>query len=65
MMQHIGRLYVQYVNKMYRRSGTLREGRHKLKCYRYIELNPVAAGMVMVPEQYRWSSYDWHGWGRI
>jgi hypothetical protein len=28
-MQHIGRLYVLYVNKEYRRSGALFEGRHK------------------------------------
>jgi len=30
---------------------------------RYIELNPVAAGMVQSPEQYRWSSYRCHAWG--
>ena len=30
---------------------------------RYIELNPVAAGMVQSPEQYRWSSYRRHAWG--
>ena len=74
LMQHVGRLYVLYVNKRYRRSGTLFEGRHKaslvgaddylLTCYRYIELNPVAAGMVQSPEQYRWSSYHHHAWGK-
>ena len=74
VMQHIGRLYVQYINRTYRRSGTLWEGRHKaslvnadeylLKCYRYIEMNPVAAGMMATPEQYRWSSYNWHAWGK-
>ena len=73
LMQHVGRLYVLYVNKRYQRSGTLFEGRHKaslvgadhylLTCYRYIELNPVAAGMVQSPEQYRWSSYHHHAWG--
>jgi putative transposase len=73
VMQHLGRLYVLYINRTYRRSGTLWEGRHKaslvnaeeylLTCYRYIELNPVAAGMVNTPEQYRWSSYRWHAWG--
>jgi putative transposase len=60
ILQHIGRQYVCYVNKTYRRSGTLWEGRHKgslidaenylLSCYRYIELNPVAAGMVGKPD---------------
>ncbi|MDC0661362.1 transposase [Marinobacter sp. SS21] len=67
LMQHAGRQYVQYVNKTYRRSGTLWEGRHKgslvdaesylLSCYRYIELNPVTACMVDQPEQYPWSSF--------
>jgi putative transposase len=58
---------VQYVNKKYRRSGTLWEGRHKasivdaenylLICMRYIELNPVRAAMVRHPGEYPWSSY--------
>ncbi|BES70032.1 hypothetical protein RE428_10500 [Marinobacter nanhaiticus D15-8W] len=67
LMQHVGRQYVQYINKTYRRSGALWEGRHKsslvdaenylLSCYRYIELNPVTACMVDRPEEYPWSSY--------
>lgn len=66
-MQHIGRRYVQYFNFRYRRSGTLWEGRYKaslvdteayvLKCYRYIEMNPVRAGMVRGPSDYRWSRH--------
>ena len=66
-MQSIGRRYVQHVNFIYRRSGTLWEGRHKaslvdhekylLTCQRYIELNPVRASMVPLPENYEWSSY--------
>lgn len=66
-MQSIGRRYVQYVNKEYSRTGTLWESRHKaslvdkenylLHCCRYIELNPVRAGMVTHPQAYRWSSY--------
>jgi putative transposase len=72
LMQSIGRRYVQYVNRTYRRSGTLWEGRFKaslvneeylLLCYRYIELNPVRAGMVKDPSEYIWSSYRWHGLG--
>ena len=35
-----------------------------MTCYRYIELNPVAAGMTRSPEGYPWSSYAYHGWGR-
>lgn len=63
----LGSRYAQYINRKYHRSGTLWEGRHKsslidtqsylLKCYRYVELNPVAASMVERPDDYRWSSY--------
>jgi putative transposase len=66
-MQDTGRKYVQYINKTYQRTGTLWEGRYKaslvdseaylLACMRYIELNPVRAGMVKHPSYYRWSSY--------
>lgn len=73
-MQHIGRRYVQYFNFQYRRTGTLWEGRYKaslveaeaylLTCYRYIESNPVRAGMVRDPGDYRWSSYRCNAWGQ-
>ena len=69
----VGRRYVQQINFSYRRSGTLWEGRFKanlvdrekyfLACCRYIELNPVRAGMVKAPEDYRWSSYRYHALG--
>src|SRR3989338_590577 len=72
-MQSMGRRYAQYVNRVYRRSGSVWEGRFKasliqaedylLTCYRYIELNPVRADMVRDPGEYRWSSYRWHGLG--
>ena len=74
ILQHIGRQYVCYINKTYKRSGTLWEGRHKsslvdaenylLVCYRYIELNPVVAGIVKMPEEYPWSSYNANVWGK-
>lgn len=67
LMKRLGQRYVQYVNRTYRRSGTLWEGRYRsciaqdeayvLACYRYIELNPVRAGMVAYPAEYPWSSY--------
>jgi putative transposase len=67
MMQALGRRYVYYINKTYRRTGTLWEGRYKsslvdsnhylLTCMRYIELNPVRANMVAHPGEYKWSSY--------
>lgn len=66
-LQSIGRRYVQYFNYTYNRTGTLWEGRYKatlidseqylLICMRYIELNPVRAGMVGHPGDYLWSSY--------
>lgn len=67
LMKALGQRYVQYVNRTYRRSGTLWEGRFRscltqdesylLACQRYIELNPVRADMVAHPAEYRWSSY--------
>lgn len=67
MMQTLGRLYVSTFNARHRRTGTLWEGRYKsclvdsdayvLRCYRYIELNPVRAAMVATPDAHRWSSY--------
>jgi putative transposase len=67
VIRDVGRDYVRTINKTYRRTGTLWEGRYKsslvdqtgycLACYRYIELNPVRAGMVRRPEDYPWSSY--------
>ena len=73
LFQNIGRYFVPYINKTYRRRGSLWEGRHKgnileseayfLICMRYIEMNPVRAGMVDHPAKYRWSSYAANGLG--
>jgi putative transposase len=70
MMQWVGRYYVPYFNYKYGRVGTLWQGRYKatvidseryfMICSRYIELNPVRAGMVASPAEYRWSSYAHH-----
>lgn len=67
LMKQLGQRYVQYINRTYRRSGTLWEGRYKsclaqdarylLVCHRYIESNPIRAGMVSHPAEYVWSSY--------
>ncbi len=69
-MQSLGRRYVRYINAIRGRTGTLWEGRyraapidteaHFLACSRYIELNPVRAGMVEHPGDYPWSSYAAH-----
>lgn len=73
LMKRLGQQYVQYVNRAYKRSGTLWEGRYRsclvqddtylLACYRYIELNPVRAGLIRDPSQYQWSSYRRNGLG--
>jgi putative transposase len=72
-LQSVGRRFVQYFNHRYGRTGTLWDGRYKstvidaesymLTCSRYIELNPVCAGMVAHPRDYRWSSYRAHSEG--
>jgi len=72
-MQYLGRYYVRYFNYRYQRTGTLYEGRFRssiiqseqylLACQRYIELNPVRAGMVDHPAEYKWSSYRAHALG--
>lgn len=74
MVQSVGRRYVRYINDNYKRTGTLWEGRYKaclvqtdtylLACYRYIELNPLRAGMVRDPAHYRHSSYGCNALGR-
>jgi putative transposase len=75
LMQAVGRQYVRYINDTLGRTGTLWEGRYKsclvdseryvLACYRYIELNPVRAGMVLDPGDYRWSSYARNALGEL
>ena len=71
--QSAGRKYVQYFNYTYRRSGTLWEGRYRatvvdserylLSIMRYIELNPVRAGMVTHPRDYAWCSHRRYAYG--
>ena len=73
MMQDVGRRYVRFFNETHRRTGTLWEGRYKpslidsedylLICHRYIELNPVRAGLVDHPLHYRWSSHAHYACG--
>lgn len=75
MMQALGRRYVGWFNARHQRSGTLWEGRfragliegerHLLACMRYIELNPVRAGLCQRAEEWPWSSAAHHlGLGR-
>ncbi len=67
LVQDIGRVYVKYVNATYKRTGGLYEGRffsslvessrYFITCMRYIELNPVRAGLVARPGDFDWSSF--------
>lgn len=74
LMQALGRRYVYWINKLRSRTGGLFDGRfksslvqsdrHLLCCHRYIELNPVRAGMVTNPADYPWSSYRANAMGK-
>lgn len=74
LMQFVGGRYAQYFNHRYERVGALWQGRYKativdteayfLVCAKYVELNPVRAGMVRQPADYRWSSHAHNALGR-
>jgi putative transposase len=74
LMQTVGRRYVPWLNKRRNRTGGLYDGRFKprlvhterylLCCYRYIELNPVRAGLVPGPADYPWSSFRCNALGQ-
>jgi len=67
LLHRVGSRYVRYFNDRHERTGTLWEGRFRscvvdseayaLRCYRYIERNPVRAGIVADAADYPWSSY--------
>ena len=73
MMQGLGRWYVRYFNERHGRTGTLWEGRYRstlidseryfFACSRYIELNPVRAGIVDDPAGFEWSSFRGNAFG--
>lgn len=73
-MQSVGIRYTRHFNAAHGRTGTLYEGRYRsclidrddyfLGCSRYIEMNPVRAGLAASPEIYRWSSYKANATGR-
>ena len=66
-MRHVDGLYTQRFNRHHKRDGSLFRGRYKsilvdedeylAQVVRYIHLNPVGAGVVKQPEDYRWSSH--------
>ena len=74
-MQSMANRYVRYFNAKHKRTGTIWEGRYKsclidssnylFTLYKYIEMNPVKAGMVKNSQDYEWSSYRHNALGKI
>jgi putative transposase len=67
LMKRLEQRHAQFFNRFNKRTGALYDGRFRssvvedsdylFNCYRYIELNPVRAGLVDHPSEYTWSSY--------
>jgi len=70
LMRHINGVYAQVFNRRHGKVGHLFQGRFKavlvdedaylLEVCRYVDLNPVRAGMVRRPQDWNWSSYRAH-----
>ena len=66
-MKEVKQGFTRWYNKKYNKSGTLWEGRFKSQLVQegyaakmvaaYIDLNPIRAGLVADPKDYRWCSY--------
>lgn len=66
-MRQLNGVYTQRFNKRHGRTGHIFQGRFKailvqkesylLELCRYVVLNPVRAGLVSYPEEWKWSSY--------
>ena len=75
MMHGVNQIFGQHLNRKNDRCGSVWQGRFKaslvdskayfLTCMRYIELNPVRAGMVVDPRHYAWSSHCTNAEGRL
>ena len=73
-MEHLGKAYAKYFNREYNRVGHVFQGRFRsllvqveryfFMCSRYIDLNPVKAGVVKEPKEYAYSGYKYLGMGR-
>lgn len=67
LMKRLAGRHTRRINRLEHRTGTCWDGRFKcspietdrylLACCRYVDLNPVRAQMVSLPEDYVWSSY--------
>lgn len=66
IMKRIGASYANWYNWKYERVGHVFQDRYKSECVeddsylmtviRYVHSNPVVAGMMKLPEEYKWSS---------
>lgn len=73
-MKQLNLLYFNYYCRNYDYCGHIWQGRFKsniiqydsylLQCGKYIELNPVRAGIVSLPEEYEFSSYRHYAFGK-
>jgi putative transposase len=73
VMHSVGHRYARYFNRYFDRTGPVFQGRYWssiietegyfFRTMRYIELNPIRAGMVDRPERFPWSSHG-HNTGR-
>ncbi len=69
-MREVKQTYSRSYNKRHSRRGYLwgdryksvlvEDGRTLINCLAYIDLNPVRAGLVKRPEDYRWCSMGYH-----
>jgi len=67
IMQGLNLAYSRWFNHKYSKVGHLWQGRFKsmiiqkdkyvLDCINYVEMNPLRAGIKLVPLEYLWSSY--------
>jgi len=74
IMMRLTLAYSSFFNKKYRGVGHVWQGRYKsslvdkedyfIWCGLYVELNPVRAGLVARPENWRWSSYNFYAFGK-
>ena len=69
-MKEIKQAFSWYYNQRHNRRGTLwgerfksvivEKGETLINCLAYIDLNPLRAGLVKRPEEYRWNSLGYH-----
>ena len=73
-MKQLNLAYLHHHKRRYGHVGHLWQGRYKsliisedeylITCGRYIELNPVKAGITEDPKEYEYSSYNVYAYGR-